>query len=86
MPRKTFEGMSLPCALRYQLEKEGITHRILADRLETNTANVSRWISLGSQPTPKFYDGLCDFLGVSFEELCVLIISTEREKDSRGPL
>ena len=86
MPKKTFEGMTLPEALRYQLQRDGITHRFLADRLETNSANVSRWISLGSQPTAAFYDGLCDFLGITIEELSVLIIATEIEKADRGPL
>lgn len=86
MPRKTFEGLTLPEALRYQLKKQGITHRFLADRLETNSANVSRWISLGSQPTAAFYDGLCDFLDITIEELSVLIIATEIEKADRGPL
>ena len=86
MPKKTFEGMTLPEALRYQLERDGITHRFLADRLNTNSANVSRWISLGSQPTAAFYDGLCDFLRITIEELSVLIIATEIEKANRGPL
>jgi hypothetical protein len=78
--------MTLPQALRFQMEETGTTHHQLAQELETFSPNVSRWINLGSQPTPKFYDGLCDFLDISFDELCVLIISTEREKDSRGPL
>jgi len=80
-PTKTF-----PQVMREKMAQEGLTQSALASALGTSEANVSRW-SLGKAvPSPEFYEVICRFFGIDFDQLGAHILSTEYARWKRGPL
>ena len=79
-------GMTLPAALRAEIEERGITQADAAVLLGASRANLTRWIKNGQAPRPENYEKLCEFLAVDLDRLGSLIIQTERAKWERGDL
>ena len=84
--RNDFTDETLPQVLKWWIEHEGDTYGSLSVELDTSAANISRWISHGVQPSPRFYDGLCDYMEITRSELGLLILNTNLARESRRSL